>query len=462
MLGLDSYGLYTLGISVVKIASQFSILGLRNGIVKFVSLYKGIGDNRKIKGTLISAFVGATTFSLVISTLLFIFSHSISVKLFNEPDLSNVLRLFSISLPFYVLMIMASYSARAFQNMQYDVGVRNISFSTLNLILAVVFFLLGFKLLGAIYAFLLSASLSAFVGFYFINRISSTLFSSKLRPTYEFRKLLRFSAPVFLIGISYIILFQTDRIMIGYFMNSSDIGVYNAAVKVALLAGLVLDSVNAVFSPIISDLYNKNKLKELENLFKISTRWVFTLTLPVTLIMMIFSKEILGSLFGESFVEGWIILVIFSISRLITTSTGSVGFILQMTGKQDVELVNTIVTVIINIGLNIWLIQAYGILGAALGTGISMIVINIVKLIEVHKLIGMQPYNVKYVKAMLAGVLSILACLVFNNILRTGTLSWILSIVVLSITYFISLLFLGPEEEDKMLVKQTLIKIRIR
>ena len=331
-LGTNAYGIYTLGYSVFVIISQFSMFGFQNGIVRFVSLYKGVGDTKKVKGTLILGFAASTAFSIIIGSLLFILSDFISIRLFNKPNLSSVLRIFSVSLTFYVLMIMSSFSARAFQVIQYDVGVRNISFPMLNLISVAVAFLLGLKLLGAMYAFLVSAFLSAFLGFFFIKRIFPEIFS-ELKPAYEFRRIFRFSLPVFLIGFSYVVLTQIARIMLGYFMNSDDLGVYNAAIGVAMLSVLILNSVSAIFSPIISDIYNRNKLKELESLFKISTRWIFTLTLPMIVIMIIFSKKILDSLFGAEFIGGWIVLATLCTSNLIANSTGSVGIILQMTGN---------------------------------------------------------------------------------------------------------------------------------
>ena len=449
VLGASSYGLYTLGYSIITIASQFSILGLQNGIVRFVSLYRGIGDTKRVKGTLISAFAGATVFSIAIGISLFIFSNSISVGLFSKPNLSNVLRIFSISLTFYVLMIMASYSARAFKAMQYDVGVSNICFPILNVISVALAFLLGFKLLGAIYAFLISASLSAFLGFYFIKRISPEVFT-ELSPSYEFRKLLRFSLPVCLIGFSYVILIHIDRIMIGYFMNSSDVGIYNTATQIAMLSQLILNSIGATFSPFISELYNRNKLEELGYLFKTCARWIFALTLPLIVIMIMFSREILDLLFGARFAGGWTVLVILPIARLIPASTGSVGSMLQMSGNQDLELINTIVTVIMNIGLNIWLVPAYGIPGAALATGISIGAINVVKLIEVYKLIGVQPYNRKYIKPVISGMLATIVCLICNNLVNK--LRWTINMTFFLAIYFITLYCFGLAEEENIVI----------
>jgi len=50
----------------------------------------------------------------------------------------------------------------------------------------------------------------------------------------------------------------------------------------------------------------------------------------------------------------------------------------------------------INIILNAILIPEYGILGAAIATGISITIINIIKVFEVKHLLGIIPYNKEY------------------------------------------------------------------
>jgi O-antigen/teichoic acid export membrane protein len=121
-----------------------------------------------------------------------------------------------------------------------------------------------------------------------------------------------------------------------------------------------------------------------------------------------------------------------------------------MSGKQDFELVNAMVMLVLNVALNFLLIPIYGILGAAMATGVSYAVINIARIVEVYKLLRMHPYDTNYHKLFIAGfaVVSLSILLFMFNVSR---FSWIFSVVILITVYFATLYFLGLEYEDKMI-----------
>jgi len=449
VLGAGGYGSYSLGYGLAMIGSQLSMLGLPSAIVRFVALYKGAGDMELVKGTLRSAFVISTLSSIAAGGLLFLFSGSVS-EMFDMPELVNVLKVFAFAFPFYVITRMAGNAARAFQAIEYEAAVTNICRPLANVVIVSIVFLLGFRLLGAVYGFLISSAISAFFGLYLLKRIFPDIVS-ELKPSYEFRKLLRFSLPVLFVGFSYVILGQTDRIMLGYFKASKDLGIYSAASIISRQAGLVTYSFSCIFCPIISDLYNRNEFMELEKLYKTVTRWIVSLNLVILILFILFSKQIMG-IFGSEFTSGWLVLVILSFAHLIGYSAGGplAGYVLPMSGKQDIELINATVMLISNIALNFWLIPRYGILGAAIATGLSMALIDIAKIVEVHKLLRMNPYDTNYHKPFVAGFVVIFLS-VFLSMLDISRQYWIISMVALFIVYFVVLYFLGSEYEDKMI-----------
>jgi len=450
-LGASTYGIYALGYSVIMIAQQFSTLGLQNGIVRFGALYKGEKDTSRVKGIVISALSISTGASIIVAIVLFTFSRLISVKVFNQPDLVNVLRLFAISLPFYVLMLMSCAGARAFQKVEYDTLTKDIFQPFLNVILVGVLFLSGYRLFGAVFGFLSSAVLSAFFGLNFVRKIFPELIS-ELKPSYEIKKLLRFSIPVFLTGFSGVLIMQIDKVMLGLFEAAKDIGVYNAAFRAGGETVIFLASFNAIFAPIIADLYNKGDTRHLGNLFRTVTRWIVALSLPLFLIMAIYSREIMG-LFGREFIAGWSILVILSFANLINASVGSVGYMLQMSGHQDIELVNNLVVVAINIGLNIVFILKWGALGAALATGLSIIIINLAKLIEVKQILHIQPYDKKYIKPFIACLISTIFGMLFKVFIGSDNGIWLLGLVGILIIYGVILILLGLDKEDRIILE---------
>lgn len=449
ILGAGDYGAYSLGYGLSVIAGQVSMLGLSSGIVRFGALYRGTGDTRRVKGTISSALWISTVSSTVAGGLLFAFAEPLS-RVFGMPRLAAVLRVFALSFPFYVLTQMAGHAAAAFQAIKHQAAITNVCRPLANIALVSIVFLLGFGLLGAAYGFLFSSAISAVLGLYLLQCIFPDMFSG-LKPLYEVGRLLRFSLPVLFIGFSTILLGQTDRIMLGYFMASEDLGIYSAAATVSQQAGVIMYSFSYIFCPIISDLYNRKEFKSLEKLFKTVTRWIVSLNLVILLLLILFSRQIMG-MFGTGYVSGWPVLVTLSSVHLIGYSIGGalVGYVLQMSGKQDIELINAVVMLAVNVAMNLWLIPRYGMLGAAMATGVSFAVINVARILEVYGLLRMHPFDTNYYKPFVAAFVVLLLSLLLSTLDTLGP-HWIVSMVALSVVYGVVLYRLGLEQEDQVI-----------
>lgn len=448
VLGAGDYGSYSLGYGLSIIAGQISMLGLPSGIVRFGALYRGAGDIRRVKGTVNSALLIAILSSMVAGGVLFICARPLS-EVFGMPKLADVLRVFAFSFPLYVVTQMAGHAAAAFQAIEHQIAITNICRPLANVAIVSVVFLLGFRLLGAVYGFLLSSAISAFLGLYLLRRIFPDMVSG-LESSYEVRKLLRFSVPVLFVGFSSVLLGQTDRIMLGYFKASEDLGIYTAAAIISQQAGLLMYSFGYIFCPIISDLYNRGEFTNLERLFKTVTRWIISLNLVILLPLILFSRQIMG-IFGPSFAAGWPVLAVLSAVHLIGYSAGGalVGYVLQMSGKQDVELINAVVLLTANVALNLWLIPPYGILGAAMATGMSFAAINVARILEVYQFLRMHPFDASYYKPFVAGLVVLLLSVLLSGLHILGP-HWILSLAMLCLVYFVVLFCLGLEQEDQM------------
>jgi O-antigen/teichoic acid export membrane protein len=451
VLGASTYGVYALGHNVLGITHTFSLFGLYNGVVRFGSMYRSEGNRSRLKGTCIAALTISLTSGIVISTLLFLLAPTIATRVFNEPNLTVVLRIFAFSLPFYTLMTVAAYSARAFRRLEYDVGVQYVFHPLANLIVVAAAFLFGLRLMGVVYGFLISSALGAGLGIYFLWRIFPDLISD-LKPDYELKMLFYYSLTVLLVGLSQLLLSRTDRIILGIFNLAKDVGIYNAAMIAAVQATLFLGAFNTIFSPIIADLHHQGRMDQLGNLFKTTTKWIFSLTLPIFLVFVLFSKQIMN-LFGPGFSGGWLVLVILTLAQLLNVSAGSVGFILTMTGHQKIELINSVVLGGLNVLLNIWLVQRYGIFGVAIGTGLSLVLINLTRLFEVYFLFHIHPYKASYWKPITAGALAAISGIGISKFGELDGWFWLIGVAILGLVYVLVLISLGVEEEEKTVLK---------
>ena len=56
--------------------------------------------------------------------------------------------------------------------------------------------------------------------------------------------------------------------------------------------------------------------------------------------------------------------------------------------------------------LNLLLVPAFGIFGAAAATAVALVLVNAVTLLFVHRLLGFWPYSARYAKPAIAGLLA--------------------------------------------------------
>jgi len=195
--------------------------------------------------------------------------------------------------------------------------------------------------------------------------------------------------PLLLNSGFHVVLAQGDILLIGYLLNAEQVGLYAAANKTASLVIFILTAVNSVAAPMISQLYGEGDMRKLQRVATISARVTFVVSLPICLTLMVFNEYII-SMFGEEFIKGGVVLSILSGAQLITALTGSVGYILIMTGNQNRAIGILAGAAIINLSLNVLLIPEYGIVGAAIATVASTLIWNILMYISTYKLVGID------------------------------------------------------------------------
>jgi len=215
-----------------------------------------------------------------------------------------------------------------------------------------------------------------------------------------------------------------------------------------------------MFTPTIAELYGKGEIQKLKTMFKIVTKWTITFSLPVFWIATLFSRSLLD-LPGNGFGEAWPLLIAFSLGAIVNAGTGSVGYMLVMTGHQKLSFLNSLTAVIVNVVLGVILTPHYGAMGTAIATGIAISVVNLMRLLQVRVLLKMQPYRMDTLKPILASLVSagVTGSLLYLldsinlptfRLLRVVNLSIDLTLIPIFVGLYILLLALfriGPEDQ---------------
>jgi len=414
-LGAELFGTFLLGLTVISLAGIISRLGFDSGVVRYIAVYSGTGDKQRVKGVIALSIISSVIVSVLVAAVLFVTAEYLSVRIFRKPQLEGIIKLLSISLPFLSAAIVALACTQGFHVMKYIVYGRNLLLPLSNIVLVVLLSLAGLGLMGVGIAHVASALLACACSICFVLKASPHMTNTKT--CWESGPLLRFSVPLLLVSFLNFLIIWTDTLMLGYFRTSPEVGVYSAAMRTALLIGIVLASLNAVFAPMVSQMYHTKKFRELEDIFKTVTMWAFTVSFPIFLLMVLLSKEIMG-IFGQAFVVGCIPFVILGFAQVVNAAAGPVGVIITMSGRQDIMMIDTLGVCLLNILLNWLLIPAHGMTGAAVASAASLIVFNIVMLVESFILYGVHPYKRQFLNPAFVAAAAFAAALGISRLLE--------------------------------------------
>lgn len=372
-LGAGKAGMFFLVLTVLLVASIFGRGGLDNTLLRFTAGAVALERWHEVRGVYRKGMGLALTASTVSALLLFVGAATISAHLFRKPELAGPLRIASLAL---VPMVMAFLHAELLKGLKRVVAavfVQGIGIAALTLLIFATY-AYRWEVDGAVWAYVVAAWITFVIGLSLWRGATPRL--AGVRGSFPTRALLESSVPLFFVACMTFIMGWTGTLFLGIWGTNEEVGVFTAAVRTALLISLVLVAVNAIAAPKFAELYRQGDMEALAALARNATILVSILAAPVFLFFALFSTTVM-SLFGPEFRAGGPVLAILAAGQYVNVLTGSVGYLLMMTGNERLVRNNMAVAAILNLVLNFVLIRAYGVLGAAIGTAIAIAVLNL-------------------------------------------------------------------------------------
>lgn len=387
-VGASSWGVFVLFLSILNISSIFARLGLDMLNLKLVSASNYIFD--QIKSIYFSSLRLVLFFSFIVSGILYVTSQNISTFIFNNPSFSFIVRWISFILPLFSLICVNENLFRGLKMIKEFAFFQRTS----KMLFSVIFFLMlyfVFELIDsqvAIISYVLALLVIFLVSTVIILK---TIRSGNFLGFVKSKKMLKQSIPMMMSSSVLLLMSWTDSLMIGSFIGEHEVGIYNVAVRVALLTSFTINAVNSISAPKISESYNNDKMLEFKNIVNQTTKTIFYSTIPIIIIILVFPEFILN-FFGKDFVIARSSLLILVFSQVINAISGSVGVILNMTGKEKIFRNILFLALFINITMNLLLIPIYGIEGAAIASASSLIFWNLSSVFYVYREYGILTF----------------------------------------------------------------------
>lgn len=386
--GADALGIFSICWTILMMASVLGKWGNDTAIVRFLA--EGVINNntKRIFSTFIKSFRMVFIFSILTAATVFLLKDFLIKIFFNHQTTNTPILIVSLCIVPFSLMSFTSESFRGLKKITaYNLFQTG---SIYLLIILTCFFLIQqnitdfFVLESLLFVVILFAIISIIWFVIEIKKITARMINLSDIKEISYREILKTSTPMLLTNSLYLIMGWTDILMIGAFCTDAEVGIYNAAVKTAALGSVAIAAVNSIAAPKFAEAFSSQGVNGLKKLVKQTTLLSFIASLPVFLIIFLI-PGFLMHFFGNGFLEAIPSLLFLTAGQLINTISGSTLYVLNMTQKEKLARNVLFCGVLLNLGLCIILVPAYGITGAAVATMTSTIVWNSLAVIVIYK-----------------------------------------------------------------------------
>lgn len=368
ILGPEGKGIYTLIILIPTLAIKLVGFGIEEANIYFTGSAK-----IPVKNIVSNSLILAT----IISLALILLFQSLSENIIFQDFLSSngivplYLWMAILTIPFTFMFVWLNSVFLGRQDMS-KFNFLNVFFSFIQLA-AAAFLLIILKqgIFGAVFSYALATVAAALIAAFLIGRITPLkFFLDKMSMVIQ----LKYGAKAYLGNIAQFLNYRLDMLLIAVFLNPLAVGLYSIAVEIAERLWLIPMAIATVLFPKISSIESQHA----DNLTPKVCRHTLFIVVIISMVLVALSYPLIKIIFGSSFLPSLAPLfvlmpgiIIFSVARVLSAD-------LSGRGMPEIGMWAALVSLAVNLVLNVIFIPKWGIVGAAFASTAAYSVATIV------------------------------------------------------------------------------------
>ena len=393
LLTKDQVGLIGLLPPMALLMAQFANLGINNAGGRFFPYFRN--TSRQHNGYLLLAF-GITTIGLLACALGLAWYRPVAVAE-NSAKSGLFVDYYYWLLPLTVVLIsfyiLDNYAKLLFATV-YGTFLANV---VLRLGVLLALGLYGLKIIdfqGFMFVWLAAYTLPTVLMGVYVRRKHGLW----LRPRFLHvppalrRDMARYAGLTIVSGLSSQLIWTIDKAMLNSSAGLGDTGVYSTAAYFASVIALPATALYKVAGIVVAEAWKNNDLPAIGSIYQKSCLNQLLIGALVFVGIMANLPNVFRFLPG-GYEAGSIVILWLGVGKLIDMATGINGLILNTSHKYVWDSVFLCVTAGLTVALNLWLIPAYGITGAAIGAAIATTAYNLARTVFVWAKFGLQPFS---------------------------------------------------------------------
>ncbi|MBO6195198.1 MAG: oligosaccharide flippase family protein [Bacilli bacterium] len=384
-LGQSEYGLYSLIASIIGYLTVLD-LGFGNAIVVYTAKYraqKKYDEEKKLHGMFKIIFKIIGILASLLGILLFfninsVFGSTMTIRELNSAKIMMLILSFNLFITFQFSIyssIISAYEKFTFQKIMTIIN------TLLKPLIMIPLLLLGFKAIAMTVVITIINIIILLSNYLFCKmklkiNIRFLGFDKLL-----FKKILGYSIWVFLAVIVDKINWSVDQFVLGAVSGTIAVSIYSTASTLNTLFINLSTAISGVMLPKMSKMVAKNASNdELTKEFIKVGRIQYLITFLMATGLILFGKEFIIAWVGKKFETSYYVALILILPLCVPLIQNLGLSIMQAKNKFKFRTISMTIMSIFNVIISIFLAKKYGPIGSAVGTAISLIIVNIISI----------------------------------------------------------------------------------
>lgn len=406
LLGPDDYGLLFLAIAVFGALSIFSKLGLAKSGARYVAEYKE-RDPGQIPHILRVA-LGYNAVIIVVVGAALLVGHRQLAGYIGEPSLTPFLLLGVLYLAVEALKTYVRLMLQGFEEIELSATVNAIDRGT-RLVFAIGFVLLGFGALGALGGYILGYGIASIVGlvviyrrFYRAQEVAASI-EDGLR-----RRIGSYAVPLTATSTANVLDKRVDTILIGVFLTPVAVSYYTVSKQLIEFVQTPVSALGFTLSPTFGSEKADGNVDRASRIYEEALVHSLLLYVPIAAGIVLVAEPTIELLFGNDYLGAVPVLQILGLYAILQAVTKITSNGLDYLGRAKERAIVKGTTAGLNVVLNVVLIPAIGVVGAAIATVVTYSLYTLANVFIIHQEFDLR---IGYILGRLALIVTVTAAM---------------------------------------------------
>ncbi len=363
-LGLEGYGTYAFALTVASTAALVASMGIDSATSRFVA--DGFNQRRGVATAIWRGLRLRTVVAGIVFGVLIIFADPFA-DLLGQPGLGPAIRAASLALFFSAGF---SWVSGVYEGVRRGgrLALMSLVKAAVEFVAVLAVLVAGFGVVAVLLGNALSYAVAVGVGLVLMRPYMRRQ-ASDAADEVSTMSILRYGNHIWLAGIAWILFDRVDQFLLGIFLGTDAVGLYDAPWRIAAILGLLSLSLASAVTPRVASA----DPAEAGALVTKALRVAIIAYLVLAAITAVAASDMFVALLGPDFARSADVLIVLLPYLVLIGLSPILSRALDYIGVAAVRKWIALATFLVNLALDLILIPTVGLLGAAIATDISIL-----------------------------------------------------------------------------------------